>query len=475
MFGWPRPKCPVQPELKLWIERRMAWLTDHFGWEYCLNRTIVLPCHEAFRDSYEPTEEGVLRLLQFLCDHAGVREQEVKTFIEPGGNEAEVQSLYGFHGLRMDDDGRYRTSLSGWHQEDLGRVAAGLAHSISRYVLLHDGICLGDEPDFDAVAELLSITLGFGVLAANAVLRDCTSKVGALEAWSISRIGKLDHRAYGYALGVGAWNRGERGQKWPNSLRQDVFAAFRQTEKYLRITGDSTFARELPLNEDWLVPFPGNVRSTAGVQQQPASENVESGSVDEEIPVAHVPSDEAFSYGVLAANGGDYVEAVRCFTIAIQEEPDDEEAYLQRGEAYLALQEFHRALNDARESIRLDPDDLDGTFLRGRAFLHLGFLADATSDFEHLIREERRGIEAIARKWRGHYWLGRIFVVQGETQNALKSLSRAVNFAPTEVEPFIHRSRLYEQIGRPDEAQADREVAFQLDAETAEREFGPPL
>ena len=58
MFGWFRPQCPVDPELKLWIERRMAWLTDRFGWDYLLARPVILPTDEFFPDLYEPTEQG---------------------------------------------------------------------------------------------------------------------------------------------------------------------------------------------------------------------------------------------------------------------------------------------------------------------------------------------------------------------------------------------------------------------------------
>lgn len=37
MFGWfpsksSKPECPVDPQTKEWIERRMTWLTEQFGW-----------------------------------------------------------------------------------------------------------------------------------------------------------------------------------------------------------------------------------------------------------------------------------------------------------------------------------------------------------------------------------------------------------------------------------------------------------
>ncbi len=475
MFGWTRPKCPVQPDLKLWIERRMAWLTDRFGWDYLTTRPVVLPSEEFFPDLYDPTEQCARSMLDRLCGYMDIDAERVELRLY---SDYQVPGLEGgthAAGLYGEEDGLQVVAVDERQLLDPGALAATLTHELAHSVLLSNRVLHGNEPDHEPLTDLFTVFQGLGALTANAFLRAANYHVGNWEGWRISRLGYLGFDAFSYAMGLFAWVRGERGKNWAPFLRGDVRSFFRKSLSYLESTEDSTFSRLAALRPDWLVDYPGlaeGERQTGTeAQGKPAGEK-ESQSIDQETrPVSF---DDAFSIGILALNAGDFEEAVQYFSGVLQEAPEDEEAYLHRGEAYLGLGEYDLAMEDACTCVELDPDDVDGVFLRGRALFHLGAFHDATADFDYLIRVEGRGSEGQWRKWRYHFWRGRLFAVEGEIQKALRSLGRAINFAPMQVEPFIHRSRLYEQIGRLDEAQADREAAFQLDKTAAEREFGPP-
>ena len=80
-------------------------------------------------------------------------------------------------------------------------------------------------PELDAWAELASLYLGFGVLAANS-----TTVRRALPA-----------RVWGYALALFAWVRDETKPAWADYLRPDPLSSFRGGLRYLRRGGDSLF------------------------------------------------------------------------------------------------------------------------------------------------------------------------------------------------------------------------------------------
>ena len=461
MFGWTRPKCPVQPELKLWIERRMAWLTDRFGWSWLVEREIILPTDEHFPDPYAPTEDGARRMLDRLCGYMGVAADSVDLCFWSEASPPEVRSEGGSVGCYGENEGRHVVVVEERCLLDPGMLAATLAHELAHAILLSNGHLRGSEPDHEPLTDLFTVFQGFGVVTANSFLRDANSHYGTWEAWYVARFGYLGFDAFSYALALFAWTRQDDGKNWDQWLRADVRTFFRKSLAYLEKTGDSTYSRSGELRPEWLVDYP--VVSGRGRQEEPS-------------PVAEdstILADDLFSVGLLSLNEGRFDEAVECFSDALEQDPDDEEIYLHRGEAYLGLGDFESAYADACACVELDPDDVDGVFLRGRVLCYLEAYSDAAADFEYLIREEGRGSEGLARKWRYHHWRGRVFVAEGELQKALGCFSRAINFAPMQVEPFIDRSRLYQQIGRLEEARGDYEKARQLNAELADRELGP--
>lgn len=472
MFGWLRPRCPVEPELKLWIERRMAWLTDRFGWEHLLARSVILPCDEYFPDPYEPTEQGARTMLERLCHYMDVAPDRVELLLYSSRRVPELEAGKHAVGLYEEDQGRHIVAVEERQLLDPGALAATLSHELAHAVLLSNGYLHGNESDHEPLTDLFTVFQGLGVLTANAFLRDANYRYGNWEGWHISRQGYLGFDAFSYALALFAWVREERGKNWESSLRSDVRAFFRRGRTFLEKTEDSTYSRSDALRPEWLVGYPilpNHDRSDFGEPQGPVDAEDTHPTGDEQL----IPIDDAFSCGVLALNSGHFEEAVEHFMRVLQTSPSDEEAYLHRGEAYLGLEAYEAAFEDACACVELAPDDVDGIFLRGRALFYLGAFDDAIADFEYLIGVEGRGNEGLWRKWRYHYWRGRLYIAEGWPEEALRAFSRAANFAPTQVEPFIHRCRLYEQMGREEEAQADREMAFHLDAEIAEQELGP--
>ena len=380
-------------------------------------------------------------MLDRLSEYMGIDPSQVDLGIYSSQSAPDLEAGPEAVGLYDTVEGRHNVAVEEKQILDPTNLAATLTHELAHAILLSQGHLHGEEPDHEPLTDLFTVFQGLGALTANAFLRDTSYHVGNWEGWSIARFGYLGYDAFGYALALFAWVREEWSRPWETALRRDIRTLFKKGQNYLERTDDSTFSRSRALRADWLVAYPGLPEQENGAyadgDRDPLEEESQHGN-DELENASHY---DIFTYGIVALNAGEYSEAVAYFTRAIEEDSEDEEAYLHRGEAYLGLGEYDIALDDACTSMELDPDDLDGIFLRGRVFFHLGNFDDAIADFEYLIQEESRGIEAIARKWRGHYWLGRVFAAQGEEKRAFMEYSRAINFAPTEVEPFIHRSR----------------------------------
>jgi len=77
--------------------------------------------------------------------------------------------------------------------------------------------------------------------------------------------------------------------------------------------------------------------------------------------------------------------AIEDYDEAIRLNPQDAEAYYNRGTAYLDLGQFERAIQDLDEAIRLNPKYTDAYYNRGNTYCELGQFEQAIADFESFI------------------------------------------------------------------------------------------
>eukprot|EP00667_Euglena_gracilis_P032561 EG_transcript_50377 len=74
---------------------------------------------------------------------------------------------------------------------------------------------------------------------------------------------------------------------------------------------------------------------------------------------------------------GNFPEAIRFLTAALQETPRDEALYGMRSTAYSSVGNFEASLIDAEACIKLNPRSQRGHASRGLALIRLGRLEDA--------------------------------------------------------------------------------------------------
>ena len=97
MPWWLAPKCPVEADVKRWIEWRMAWLTDELGWDRILNSRVILPTEEFFPIVYHRSADAVRAMLDLICGFAAV---------DPTAIELDFYSDEGSAGVYAPDEGK---------------------------------------------------------------------------------------------------------------------------------------------------------------------------------------------------------------------------------------------------------------------------------------------------------------------------------------------------------------------------------
>lgn len=229
MFSWFRsqPECPIEPEMRDWINTRWAWLEEQFGTERLCATQVILPNSDFFPDPYHGTKKDAEALFKRVCgymelDHADMRLSFYEERKQPG-----TAGLYRAEGKRF----HIEIEITNLH-DPLAMVAT-MAHELGHVHLLGQRRLPEDADDHEPLTDLLTVYLGMGVFTANSVIRENYWHAGQISGWSIGRRGYLTMVDYGYAFARFSRARHDDGKTWVRELRLDVRTAYKQAMRYL--------------------------------------------------------------------------------------------------------------------------------------------------------------------------------------------------------------------------------------------------
>jgi Flp pilus assembly protein TadD len=136
-----------------------------------------------------------------------------------------------------------------------------------------------------------------------------------------------------------------------------------------------------------------------GEDKMAISDFVQSANLNIDQPDPRANLWEGFTH----AKMGNYLEAVRAYGNAIAASDRYTPAYVNRGLAYMQLEEFEKAIADFNEAIRLEPTQAEHYYKRGIAFARLGDNEKAAASFASAIQfndkhaDAKRRLDAIPR------------------------------------------------------------------------------
>lgn len=91
----------------------------------------------------------------------------------------------------------------------------------------------------------------------------------------------------------------------------------------------------------------------------------------------------------------EYVDAIKCYSRALELHPDDSATFSNRALAHLKTKEYARALEDADAAIKIKEDYIKAYHRRGKAYASLNKLELAIRDFQFILEKEPHNKEAM--------------------------------------------------------------------------------
>lgn len=460
MFSWSRPKCPVDPDVKTWIEQRMNWLVAQFGWGQFAEFEVLLPIEEHFPVAYDGSTEAVRDLFAQVCEYMEIDPDtvELKFYSEGRAPFLFGEGGSGTAGLYDHREGQTTVWLEVSNLSDPVSVAATFAHELCHMHLLGGNRLSRNETDHKVVTDLATICLGMGVLIANASLREHTRHGGNGRYWNISRQGYLTDPVLAYALALYAWARGERPPAWARYLRPDIRSLFRQSLSYIEAMGEVVIL--VPNAGESVAVGPYSPELVAKLLWKRASEDeTQRDEVTAADEAGHAPTDELFTHAVFLMRQGKCEDAIRMFSEILRGDPLDGETYQQRAAARLDLGDFREGLADAEKAVEYLPHDSESYCLRGRALLESQQYDRAIADFTRFLEDKEHAGASPGRIASVCYQRGVALSKLNDLYRAAADFSRVIRICPQRADAYTARADVYDRLGEFKNAQADREKA----------------
>ena len=151
----------------------------------------------------------------------------------------------------------------------------------------------------------------------------------------------------------------------------------------------------------------------------------------------------------------DYETALKNYDVAIQLNPNNFEAYNNRGVAYKNLGQYERAIQDYDKAIELNPNYDNAHNNRGNAYRLLKQYEQAIQDYGKAIELNPNNADA---------WNGRAitYFQLKKYEQALDDFNKVIELAPKFSTAYYNRGICYQRLGDNDKAQAEFSKAKEL-------------
>lgn len=247
-MSWFTPKCPVDADAKKWIEDSFNWLIEAIGADILREVEVVLPTEEYFPDAYDGGRTSIRRMAERVCIYMDVDAKTIDLQFFDSEDDAHLHPLAVEEGRPQHDlgsylrrpDGKQVIRLDVNQSRNPQMMVATIAHELSHAILLGEDRLDPDHPDQEPITDLLTVFYGLGIFNANTTVVFEQFTNPQYQGWKVGGGGYLTEEAFGYALALFAYSRGETKPDWQSYLNVNVRTYFKRGLKYLTKTGDTT-------------------------------------------------------------------------------------------------------------------------------------------------------------------------------------------------------------------------------------------
>lgn len=245
--------CPIEPEMRLWMENAFLWLATQFGHENISSKLMLLPTPDHFPIQYDGSTESLLRTgeivarqmeIDFNEINLAVYDQNIQEFTGDGGyrfwtevDKDSDEQLSGGLYFGKNETGQYDVFIEKRNLADPENLVATLAHEFSHVKLLGENRL---EENDEHLTDLSTVVFGLGIFNANSAYKDWKSADG----FGHNSAGYLKQREWGYALALYAYFRQEETSDWIKYLTPNIQSDFKRSMNFIVANKDKVFIEE---------------------------------------------------------------------------------------------------------------------------------------------------------------------------------------------------------------------------------------
>lgn len=154
-----------------------------------------------------------------------------------------------------------------------------------------------------------------------------------------------------------------------------------------------------------------------------------------------------------------YRENIKKYSQAVELNPDDVEAYYNRGNSYKGLQQYDLALEDFNRAIALKSDYADAYDSRGTTYYYLNQYEQAIKDFDKALLLDSNQVFL-------YYFRGDSYLNIGQYEKAVQELDKAIQLNSEDILSYTCRGNAYLKLKQYKKAIQDYNKAIKLDSES---------
>lgn len=137
-------------------------------------------------------------------------------------------------------------------------------------------------------------------------------------------------------------------------------------------------------------------------------------------------------------DAGEYVEAIKVYSKAINSDPENADLYYGRGRSYEKLNELETAIKDFSTAIKLDENFIDALRHRAQLYLRTSQPQKAIEDYNYLISSQQDAAAYYPER-------AKIKIAVGDIKGALEDYSAAIRLNPNVAVYHFEQGQLYYQ------------------------------
>lgn len=199
---------------------------------------------------------------------------------------------------------------------------------------------------------------------------------------------------------------------------------------------------------------------TGAAAETPADESQADASLPE-IDENNPPSpEELMQVSNHLAQAGDLPNAIKGFSLVLQQQPKNVNAFVGRGFSYYKLGNFAQAVEDFTAALQLDDQHLSAWYHRGNAYLMAGEYEKAIQDYEKALQLSATIPDLYNARGTALYKLGRY-------EEAIMDFDRSIALDPRYADAYFNRGSCYLQQGKEQLALDDFNKVLEINPQDA--------